>query len=154
MNSVSSLVNSLEPVSASKGRKTASFEISDALGDSPDMVCIPVGNAGNITAYWRGFNEYRINERISKLPRMMGFQAANAAPIVRGEPIEDPQTIASAIRIGNPASWQYAVDATGRIGRRHRCSDRWRRSSMHISGWLATKGYSVNRRPQHPSRES
>ena len=75
------------------------------------MVCIPVGNAGNITAYWKGFNEYRINERITKLPRMMGFQAAGAAPIVKGEPIHEPQTIASAIRIGNPASWDRAVAA-------------------------------------------
>ncbi len=104
------LVNSLNPYRL-EGQKTASFEVSDAIGDSPDMVCIPVGNAGNITAYWKGFNEYRIHERISKLPRMMGFQAANAAPIVRGEPIEDPQTIASAIRIGNPASWDRAVAA-------------------------------------------
>ncbi len=109
------LVNSLNPHRL-EGQKTASFEISDALGDSPDMICIPVGNAGNITAYWRGFNEYRINERISKLPRMMGFQAANAAPIVRGEPIEEPQTIASAIRIGNPASWEHAVNARDESG--------------------------------------
>ncbi len=104
------LVNSLNPYRL-EGQKTASFEIADTLGDAPDMICIPVGNAGNITAYWRGFNEYRINERISKLPRMMGFQAANAAPIVHGAPIENPQTIASAIRIGNPASWRYAVEA-------------------------------------------
>ncbi len=109
------LVNSLNPYRL-EGQKTASFEISDALGDSPDMICIPVGNAGNITAYWRGFNEYRIDERTTKLPRMMGFQAANAAPIVHGEPIEDPQTIASAIRIGNPASWQHAVNARDESG--------------------------------------
>ena len=80
------------------------------------MICIPVGNAGNITAYWKGFTEYRINERITKLPRMMGFQAAGAAPIVRDEKIEDPQTIASAIRIGNPASWQRAVNARDESG--------------------------------------
>ena len=109
------LVNSLNPYRL-EGQKTASFEISDALGDSPDMICIPVGNAGNITAYWKGFTEYRINERITKLPRMMGFQAANAAPIVRGEPIEHPQTIASAIRIGNPASWERAENARDESG--------------------------------------
>ncbi len=104
------LVNSLNPFRL-EGQKTASFEISDDLKDAPDMLCIPVGNAGNITAYWRGFNEYRIEERITKLPRMMGFQAADAAPIVHGAPIEDPQTIASAIRIGNPASWVGATNA-------------------------------------------
>ncbi len=109
------LVNSLNPYRL-EGQKTASFEISDSLGDSPDMICIPVGNAGNITAYWKGFTEYRINERITKLPRMMGFQAAGAAPIVRDEKIEDPQTIASAIRIGNPASWQRAVNARDESG--------------------------------------
>lgn len=104
------LVNSLNPYRL-EGQKTASFEISDTLGDAPDMLCMPVGNAGNITAYWKGFNQYRINERITKLPRMMGFQAAGAAPIVQGAPIEDPQTIASAIRIGNPASWEHAENA-------------------------------------------
>ena len=109
------LVNSLNPYRL-EGQKTASFEISDALGDSPDMICIPVGNAGNITAYWKGFTEYRINERITKLPRMMGFQAAGAAPIVRGEKVDEPQTIASAIRIGNPASWQRAVNARDESG--------------------------------------
>ena len=109
------LVNSLNPYRL-EGQKTAAFEISDALGDAPDMVCIPVGNAGNITAYWKGFNEYRIHERISLLPRMMGFQAAGAAPIVKGEPIDEPQTIASAIRIGNPASWEHAVNARDESG--------------------------------------
>lgn len=104
------LVNSLNPYRL-EGQKTASFEISDTLGDAPDMLCMPVGNAGNITAYWKGFNQYRIHERITKLPRMMGFQAAGAAPIVQGAPIEDPQTIASAIRIGNPASWEHAENA-------------------------------------------
>lgn len=104
------LVNSLNPYRL-EGQKTASFEISDTLGDAPDMLCMPVGNAGNITAYWKGFNQYRIHERITKLPRMMGFQAAGAAPIVQGAPIDDPQTIASAIRIGNPASWEHAENA-------------------------------------------
>lgn len=104
------LVNSVNPYRL-EGQKTASFEIADQLGDAPDMICIPVGNAGNITAYWSGFKQYRIEERITRLPRMMGFQAAGAAPIVDGAPIEEPQTIASAIRIGNPASWQHAEQA-------------------------------------------
>ena len=80
-------------------------------GDAPDYLFIPVGNAGNITAYWRGFKEYHQAERTTRLPRMMGFQAEGAAPIVRGHPINNPQTIASAIRIGNPASWQGALEA-------------------------------------------
>ncbi len=109
------LVNSLNPYRL-EGQKTAAFEIADELGDAPDVICIPVGNAGNITAYWKGFNEYRIQERISKLPRMMGFQAAGSAPIADGVPIEDPQTIASAIRIGNPASWTGAEDARDESG--------------------------------------
>ncbi len=109
------LVNSLNPYRL-EGQKTAAFEIADVLSDAPDMLCIPVGNAGNITAYWRGFNEYRIQERITKLPRMMGFQAAGAAPIVDGMKIDDPQTIASAIRIGNPASWTRAEEARDESG--------------------------------------
>lgn len=109
------LVNSVNPHRL-EGQKTAAFEIADEIGDAPDVVCIPVGNAGNITAYWRGFNEYRIEEHISKLPRMMGFQAAGAAPIVDGEPIAEPHTIASAIRIGNPASWRSAVTAREESG--------------------------------------
>ena len=105
-----------EPVSARKGRKRHLSRYLTPWATLPTWCAYPVGNAGNITAYWRGFNEYRINERISKLPRMMGFQAANAAPIVRGEPIEEPQTIASAIRIGNPASWEHAVNARDESG--------------------------------------
>ena len=104
------LVNSVNP-NRLEGQKTAAFEVSDALGDAPDYLFIPVGNAGNITAYWRGFREYRQMERTTRLPRMMGFQAEGAAPIVRGFPIANPQTIASAIRIGNPASWQSALEA-------------------------------------------
>ena len=104
------LVNSVNPHRI-EGQKTAAFEIVDALGDAPDMLFIPVGNAGNITAYWRGFVEYYRSEMATKKPRMMGWQAAGAAPIVLGEPIADPQTVASAIRIGNPASWQHAVGA-------------------------------------------
>jgi threonine synthase len=90
--------------------------VSDVLGDAPDYLFIPVGNAGNITAYWRGFKEYHQGERTTRLPHMMGFQAAGAAPIVLGHPIKNPQTIASAIRIGNPASWQSALTARDESG--------------------------------------
>ena len=109
------LVNSLNPHRL-EGQKTAAFEIVDVLGDAPDYLFIPVGNAGNITAYWRGFQEYYDAGYSRKLPRMMGFQAEGAAPIVRGEPIANPQTIASAIRIGNPASWEGAVEARDSSG--------------------------------------
>ncbi|MBV8196093.1 MAG: threonine synthase [Candidatus Dormibacteraeota bacterium] len=104
------LVNSVNPHRL-EGQKTAAFEIVDALGDAPDVLAIPVGNAGNITAYWRGFREYRDAGRCSLLPRMIGAQAEGAAPIVRGEVVPDPVTVASAIRIGNPASWTGAVAA-------------------------------------------
>ena len=104
------LVNSVNPYRL-EGQKTAAFEIVDALGDAPDYLFIPVGNAGNITAYWRGFREYHQLGRSKTLPKMMGFQAEGAAPIVRGEPVSNPQTIASAIRIGNPASWKGALEA-------------------------------------------
>ena len=104
------LVNSVNPHRL-EGQKTGAFEIIEALGDAPDYLFIPVGNAGNITAYWRGFLEYQ-----AALPKMMGFQAEGAAPIVRGAPVANPQTIASAIRIGNPASWQGAVDARDSSG--------------------------------------
>ena len=102
------LVNSLNPYRI-EGQKTGAFEIVDDLGGAPDILCIPVGNAGNITAYWKGFKEYRGIGRIKKTPKMMGFQAAGAAPIVRGMPIPNPETIATAIRIGNPASWGQAT---------------------------------------------
>ncbi len=104
------LVNSVNPYRI-EGQKTAAFEIVDALGDAPELLFIPVGNAGNITAYWRGFVEYYQSERASLKPRMIGWQAAGAAPIVRGEVVADPQTVASAIRIGNPASWRQAEAA-------------------------------------------
>jgi threonine synthase len=104
------LVNSLNPHRI-EGQKTAAFEIIDVLGDAPDYLFIPVGNAGNITAYWKGFVEYFQAGRAGVKPHMMGFQAEGAAPIVRGHVIEKPETIASAIRIGNPASWQKAVAA-------------------------------------------
>ncbi|MFC1984876.1 threonine synthase, partial [Chloroflexota bacterium] len=104
------LVNSLNP-NRIEGQKTAAFEIIDVLGDAPDYLFIPVGNAGNITAYWKGFVEYYQAGKAGRKPSMMGFQAEDAAPIVRGYSIEKPQTIATAIRIGNPASWQKAVAA-------------------------------------------
>ena len=109
------LVNSLNPYRL-EGQKTASYEVSDALGDAPDYLCIPVGNAGNITAYWRGFRECLQAERTTHNPIMFGFQAEGASPIVRGEIMASPQTIASAIRIGNPASWQGALAARDQSG--------------------------------------
>jgi threonine synthase len=104
------LVNSINP-NRIEGQKTAAFEIVDELGDAPDYLFIPVGNAGNITAYWKGFLEYYRAGKASRKPKMMGFQAAGAAPIVRGKIVKRPKTIATAIRIGNPASWQKAMAA-------------------------------------------
>jgi len=105
------LVNSINPHRI-EGQKTVAFEICDALGRAPDFNCTPVGNAGNITAQWRGYREYRRLDRISHLPVMLGFQAEGAAPLVKGRIIQKPHTIATAIRIGNPASWQGAVAAS------------------------------------------
>jgi len=104
------LVNSLNPFRV-EGQKTAAFELVDELGRTPDVVCLPVGNAANIAAYWRGFREYHECGRSRSLPRMVGAQAEGAAPIVRGSPVPQPQTVASAIRIGNPASWKMAEQA-------------------------------------------
>ncbi len=104
------VVNSVNPYRI-EGQKTAAFEIIDALGDAPDFHFIPVGNAGNITAYWRGYKEYHKAGKSTKLPRMIGWQAEGAAPIVKGFPIKNPQTIATAIKIGNPYSWQPALQA-------------------------------------------
>ena len=109
------LVNSLNPHRID-GQKTAAFEIIDHLGEAPDHLFIPVGNAGNITAYWKGFLEYHQSGKAKIKPKMMGFQAEGAAPIVRGHAIKEPETIASAIRIGNPASWQKAVAARDESG--------------------------------------
>ena len=109
------LVNSVNPHRL-EGQKTAAFEIVEVLGDAPDYVFIPVGNAGNITAYWKGFTEYRDHGLSTKVPKMMGFQAEGAAPIVLGHPVKDVTTVASAIRIGNPASWQGAVAARDQSG--------------------------------------
>jgi threonine synthase len=110
-----SLVNSVNP-DRLHGQKTASFEIVEALGDAPDIHCLPVGNAGNISAYWMGYVEDHEAGNAKKLPRMFGFQASGAAPIVRNEVVSDPSTIATAIRIGNPASWTKAVDARDASG--------------------------------------
>jgi threonine synthase len=109
------LVNSVNPERL-QGQKTASFEIVDALGDAPDVHCLPVGNAGNISAYWLGYQEYRAGGRATKTPRMLGYQAAGAAPLVLGQPVLNPVTVATAIRIGNPASWHLAEDASAASG--------------------------------------
>ncbi len=110
------LVNSVNPYRI-EGQKTGAFEICDQLdGKVPDFHAIPVGNAGNITAYWKGYKEYKKKKKISSLPKMLGFQAEGAAPIVHGRPIEKPETIATAIRIGNPASWKKAEAARDESG--------------------------------------
>jgi threonine synthase len=109
------LVNSINPFRI-EGQKTAAFEVVDFLGEAPDYLFIPVGNAGNITAYWKGFTEYYNLGKAKILPKMMGFQAEGAAPIVRGYPVERPETLATAIRIGNPASWKKAAAARDESG--------------------------------------
>ena len=109
------LVNSINPYRI-EGQKTGAFEVCDALGRAPDLHLIPVGNAGNITSYWRGYREYRRDGVIDALPRMFGFQAQVASPLVKGHPVDDPRTIATAIRIGNPASWDGARSAAGDSG--------------------------------------
>ncbi|MBI2851097.1 MAG: threonine synthase [Chloroflexi bacterium] len=109
------LVNSVNPYRL-EGQKTASFEIIDSLGDAPDCLFLPVGNAGNITAYWKGFVEYHKAGKSTLKPKLMGFQAEGAAPIVLGHVIEQPQTVATAIKIGNPASWQKAIAARDESG--------------------------------------
>jgi threonine synthase len=110
-----SLVNSVNEYRI-QGQKTASFEIVDELGDAPDVHCLPVGNAGNITAYWMGYKEYAEDGLATHRPKMRGFQAAGAAPLVSGKVVENPSTIATAIRIGNPASWTRALDARDESG--------------------------------------
>ncbi len=111
------LVNSINP-DRLHGQKTAAFEIVEALGDAPDIHCLPVGNAGNIVAYWMGYVEEHAVRHTTRLPRMFGFQASGAAPIVTGQVVQEPSTIATAIRIGNPASWTRAVDARDASGGR------------------------------------
>ena len=115
LTSVTGCFNSLNPYRI-EGQKTASFEIVDDLGEAPDYFFIPVGNAGNITAYWKGFAEYKQAGRAGQTPKMMGFQAEGAAPIVKGRIVKRPKTLATAIRIGNPASWQRAVAARDESG--------------------------------------
>jgi threonine synthase len=111
------LVNSINPYRI-EGQKTGAFEVCDALGRAPDLHCIPVGNAGNITSYWKGYREYHRDGIIDALPRMFGFQAQGASPLVKGHPVQDPTTIATAIRIGNPASWDGARAAASESGGR------------------------------------
>ena len=111
------LVNSVNPYRI-EGQKTAAFEIVDALGTAPDVHSLPVGNAGNITAYWKGYTEYHRDGVSDKLPRMLGTQAAGSAPLVLGHPVKEPETIATAIRIGAPASWTSAVAAQEQSGGR------------------------------------
>jgi threonine synthase len=109
------LVNSVNP-DRLEGQKTLAFEVCDVLGRAPDYHLVPVGNAGNITSHWMGYREYRDDEVVEGIPALFGFQAEGAAPIVRGHPVEHPETVASAIRIGNPASWERAVAAAGESG--------------------------------------
>ena len=109
------LVNSVNPYRL-EGQKTAAFEVVDVLGEAPDWLCIPVGNAGNISAYWMGFCQYQSLGKSHKLPRMMGFQAAGAAPFLQGSPVNKPETLATAIRIGNPANWDKAWNASKASG--------------------------------------
>jgi threonine synthase len=109
------LVNSVNPFRL-QGQKTLAFEVCDMLGGAPDLHCVPVGNAGNISSHWMGYGEYAAHGVIGEPPRMFGFQAAGAAPIVEGHPVENPSTIATAIRIGNPASWELAEKAAAESG--------------------------------------
>ncbi len=109
------IVNSINPYRL-EGQKTAAFEVCDALGDAPDYLFIPVGNAGNITAYWRGFKAYNEAGKSQKLPKMAGYEAEGAAAIVKNQKIENPETLATAIRIGNPASWEGAIEARDESG--------------------------------------
>ena len=109
------LVNSINPYRI-EGQKTAAFEIVDALGTAPDYHILPVGNAGNITAYWKGYTEYKAKNIAKSTPKMLGFQASGSAPIVLNKVIDDPKTVATAIKIGNPASWEHAVNARDESG--------------------------------------
>jgi threonine synthase len=130
------VVNSINP-DRLEGQKTAAFEIVDALGDAPDLHVLPVGNAGNTAAYWKGYNEYRQAGFATRLPRMLGFQAANAAPMYHDRIIEQPETVASAIRIGNPASWKTAKAAFSESGGAvDIVTDA---EILHAQRWLATR---------------
>ena len=138
------LVNSVNPDRIA-GQKTAAFEICDQLGDAPTHHFLPVGNAGNITAYWAGYQEYKSVGLSERVPKMMGYQAAESAPIVVGHPIDDPHTVATAIKIGNPASWKGATERARRVGRDHRHGHRFgnpRGLSAH-RGWRGIRGAGV-----------
>ena len=139
------LVNSVNPHRL-EGQKTAAFEICDDLGRAPDVLAIPVGNAGNISAYWAGFRDYAAAGIVATRPRMLGFQAAGAAPLVLGRPIEEPETIATAIRIGNPASWASADGRARRERRRDRSRDRRRDPRRVPRRWPRTRASSASRR--------
>jgi threonine synthase len=129
------LVNSVNPMRL-QGQKTASYEIVDFLGDAPDIHVLPTGNAGNISAYWKGYKEYLDSGDSTRTPVMRGWQAAGAAPLVLGAPVPDPETVASAIRIGNPARWEEAMDAfTASRGRVAAVSDE---QILDAYRWLAT----------------
>ncbi len=130
------LVNSVNRARI-EGQKTAAFEVVDAFGDAPDLHCLPVGNAGNITAYWKGYCEYATDGLASRRPRMWGFQAAGAAPLVSGEPVARPSTIATAIRIGNPASWSQAIAARDESG--GRIDSVTDRQILRAYRWLAAR---------------
>ena len=141
------VVNSVNPYRI-EGQKSGAFEIVDALGDAPEVHCIPVGNAGNITAYWKGYLEFKEAGRSTRLPRMLGFQAAGAAPIVEGRPIEHPETVATAIRIGNPASWYGATSAASESGGASPPSPTTR-SWMPTGSWPPRNPCSVNPLRRH-----
>ncbi len=129
------IVNSINPHRI-EGQKTAAFEVIDELGDAPDIHILPVGNAGNITAYWKGYREFSSLGRATKLPKMVGFQAAGAAPLFHGAPVEKPDTVATAIRIGNPASWEGAQGAVQESGG---CIDIVTDAQiLEAQGWLAS----------------
>ena len=130
------VVNSINPYRL-EGQKTAAFEIIEDLGDAPDLHFLPVGNAGNISAYWKGYGEFHALGRSTRLPRMVGFQAAGAAPLFHGHVVEQPETVASAIRIGNPASWKLATQALKDSGGAvDTVTDE---EILHAQGWLAAK---------------
>jgi threonine synthase len=137
------LVNSLNPYRI-EGQKSAAFEIVDAMGDAPDCHVLPVGNAGNITAYWAGYKDYHAAGKAGRLPKMLGWQAEGAAPIVRGAPVRKPETVATAIRIGNPASWKQAEAARDESGGLIRMV-----SDAEILD--AYKGFSASPPPRRPS---
>ena len=140
------VVNSVNP-DRLDGQKTAAFEVVDLLGDAPEVHCLPVGNAGNISAYWMGYKEYLAAGRSSRTPRMLGFQAAGAAPLVTGEPVTNPATVASAIRIGNPASWHLA-EAAGRSQAACSPPSPMSRYSTLTGCSRLVRGYSASPRPR------